>query len=100
MPEQAPNRAVADLRGLPDEPLADLRARRGRRAPRRRQRRALRRSPRGNEQEDRHALCHDHAQSDHDGAHGPAVRRDDGERGVSQLVSVDLQQAERFLEAS
>ena len=39
--EQALDRAVADLRGVFDQPLADLRARRGRRAARRLQRRTL-----------------------------------------------------------
>ena len=31
-----------------------------------------------------------------DGADGPALRRDDGRAGVSQLVSVDLKRAERW----
>ena len=49
---------------------------------------------------DRHALHRHHPQPAHHGAHGSAVRRDHAERGVSQLVSVDLGQAERFSQAS
>ncbi len=54
------DRDVADLRRVPDQPLADLRPRRGRRAARRLQCRALLRSARGNGQARRHPLRHHH----------------------------------------
>ena len=59
-------------------PGADLRARRSRCAARRSQRRALLRPARRDDALDRHALRHHHAQSDHHGAHEPAVRRHHG----------------------
>ena len=79
--EQALTAHVAHLRRLPDQPLADLRARRGRRAARRLQRRALLRSPGGDAQARRHPLRRHHPQPHHHGPHGQAVRRDDGGEG-------------------
>ena len=38
--------------------------------------------------------------NDHHGADGPPLRRHHGQAGVSQLVSVDLQSAERILEVA
>jgi chromosome segregation protein len=87
------DRALADLRGVPHQPGADLRAGRSRRAARRRQRRAVL-QPGGR----------DGADLDHEGTrfliitHNPiTMARMDrlfgvtmAERGVSQLVSVDL----------
>ena len=81
-------------------PVADLRARRGRRAARRRQCRALSAT-----------CCDEMAESTETRfiviTHNPiTMARMDrlfgvtmAERGVSQLVSVDLEQAEQFLEA-
>ena len=72
------DRAGADLRGVPHQPLADLRAGRGRRAARRPQRRTLLQPAARDDRLDRHALHHHHAQPDHHGADEPAVRRHHG----------------------
>ena len=73
--------AGADLRRVPDQPLADLRARRGGRAARRRQCRALLPADGGDGQGDRYALPHHHPSPAHHGADEPAVRRDHGRAG-------------------
>ena len=93
------DRAGADLRGVPHQSGADLRAGRSGRAARRPQRRALLRPARRDDEIHRHALCDHHPQSDHHGAHEPAFGVTMAERGVSQLVSVDLEAAVKFREA-
>ena len=72
------DRDGADLRGVLDEPLADLRAGRSRRAARRPQRRTVLQPAARDDLLDRHALRHHHAQPDHDGADEPSVRRHHG----------------------
>ena len=71
----------ADLRRVPDQSRADLRARRGRRAARRSQCRTFLQSDGRDGVFDRDALRHHHPQPDHHGAHEPAVRRDHGRAG-------------------
>src|SRR5499427_4241390 len=66
--------ACPHLRGVSHQPGADLRARRGRRATRRSQYRALLRPARRDDALDRHALRDHYPQSDHHGAHEPALR--------------------------
>ncbi len=70
-----PDGAGADLRGVPHQPGADLRARRGGRPARRLQCRALLRPARRDVALDRYPVPHHHAQSDHDGADEPPLRR-------------------------
>ena len=88
----------ADLRGVPDQPVADLRARRGRRAARRLQRRAfLRSAGRDAQAPDTRFVTITHnpiTMARMDRLFGVTM----AERGVSQIVSVDLARAERFLE--
>ena len=72
------NRARADLRGVPHQPGADLRAGRGGCAARRRQRRSLLRPPPADGTGDGDALPGDHPQSDHHVADEPPLRRDHG----------------------
>src|SRR5262249_19932005 len=72
------DRASADLRGVSDQPGTNLRAGRSGRAARRSQRGALLRPARRNDKIDRYALRDHYAQSDHDGAHEPPLRRHDG----------------------
>ena len=79
--EQSLTAHGADLRRVPHQPLADLRARRGGRAARRRQRRPLL-HPDG-EDGGRHgdALPGHHPPPDDHGAHEPPVRRHHGREG-------------------
>ena len=78
------DRAGADLRGVPDQSGADLRAGRSRRPARRSQRGALLRPARRDDQLDRHPLCDHHPQPDHHGADEPALRRHHGRaRGLA-----------------
>src|SRR5262249_30109390 len=72
------DRAGADLRGVSDQPGANLRAGRSGRAARRSQRGALLRPARRNDKIDRYAFRDHYAQSDHNGAHEPPLRRHDG----------------------
>ena len=73
--------AVAAVRGVHDQPGADLRAGRGGRAAGRPQRRALLQPGQGDRRPHRHALPGHHPPSRHHGAHGPPVRRDHGRAG-------------------
>jgi chromosome segregation protein len=66
-----------------DQPGADLRAGRGRRAAGRRQRRALLRPGERHGRPHRHALPDHHPPSPHDGPHGPPLRRDHGRSAAS-----------------
>jgi hypothetical protein len=95
-----PDHPVADLRGVPDQPVADLRARRGRRAARRRNvERFCDLLDEMSRKADTRFVTITHTpitMARMDRLFGVTM----AERGVSQLVSVDLQQAERFLEAS
>ena len=70
--------AGADLRGVPHQPVADLRAGRSRRAAGRPQRRAVLQPAERDDVVHRDALHHHHAQPDHHGADEPAVRRHHG----------------------
>ncbi len=82
-----PDRAVPDLRRVPLQPGADLRARRGGRPARRRQRGAFLHPAGRDGARDRHALPGGHAPPPDDGADGPAVWRDDaGARRVAAAV--------------
>ena len=65
---------VADLRGVPDQPVADLRARRGRRAAGRCQCGAVLQPARRDDADDRYAVPGDHAPCLFDGADEPVVR--------------------------
>ena len=76
--EQALTALGADLRGVPHQPGADLRAGRGGRAARRSQRRPFLRPARRDDTPHRHAFRDHHAQPDHHGADEPPLRRDDG----------------------
>ena len=68
----------ADLRRVPHQPLAHLRARRGRRAARRRQCRAVLPADGGDGEGDRYAVPDHHPPPAHHVAHEPAVRSDHG----------------------
>ena len=79
--EQALTASVAVVRGVHDQPGADLRAGRGGRAAGRPQRGTLLRSGAGHRRPHRHALPDHHPPSRHHGAHGSSLRRDHGRAG-------------------
>ena len=75
------DRDRADLRAVPDDAVAALRARRGRCAARRRQCRTLLRPARPHGGDDVHALPRRHPQCRDDEPDAPPLRRDDGRAG-------------------
>ena len=89
--------ARLDLCRVPHQSGADLRARRGRRPARRLQCRALLRPARRNDALDRDPLRHHHPQSDHHGAHEPALRR---HHGRARRVAARLRRPRRRGEAA
>ncbi len=72
------DRGGADLRAVPHQPGADLRARRSRRPARRRQHRPLLRPARRDDPRDPDPLPDRHPQRGDDEPHAPPVRRDHG----------------------
>ncbi len=72
---------VAAVRGVHDQPGADLRAGRGGRAAGRPERGAFLRPGERHRRPHRHALPDHHPPSRHDGAHGSPLRRDHGRAG-------------------
>jgi hypothetical protein len=79
--EQSLTGAGADLRRVPHQPVADLRAGRGRRAARRRQRRSLLHADGAHGRRYGDALPGHHPPPDDHDAHEPAVRRHHGREG-------------------